>query len=89
MKFSEKGAGGGQRPFGNSPEIHPFLRIEASLTQLRLRSWSSYSSLCGHSHGFWLWAMVAGYGYGFRLTYTNVLVSALVLGFFLSTLLSF
>ena len=32
MKFSEKGAGGGgQRPFGNFPEIHPFLKLRASL----------------------------------------------------------
>ena len=31
MKFSEKGAGGGQRPFGNFPEIHSFWRRQASL----------------------------------------------------------
>ena len=32
MKFSEKGAGGGgQRPFGNFPEIHPFWCGQASL----------------------------------------------------------
>ena len=32
MKFSEKGAGGGgQRPFGNFPEIHPFSGRQASL----------------------------------------------------------
>ena len=35
MKFSEKGAGGGrggQRPFGNFPEIHSFPGRQASLT---------------------------------------------------------
>ena len=29
--FSEKGAGGGQRPFGNFPKIHPFWYRQASL----------------------------------------------------------
>ena len=43
MKFSEKGAGGGgQRPFGNFPEIHPFSGRQASLIE-------GYWGLCeGH-----------------------------------------
>ena len=34
--FSEKGAGGGQGPFGNFPEIHPFSYAQASLTDICL-----------------------------------------------------
>ena len=40
--FSKKGAGGGgQRPFGNFPEIHRFWDIQASLGRLGLseNSW--------------------------------------------------
>ena len=32
MKFSKKGAGGGQKPFGNFPKIHPFWQRQASLS---------------------------------------------------------
>ena len=43
--FSEKGAGGGggQGPFGNFPEIHPFSYAQASL---RANIQNTASSIC-------------------------------------------
>ena len=41
----KKGAGGGQRPFGNFPKIHRFLKILASLTGSHVKEKQDF---CAH-----------------------------------------
>ena len=54
--FPEKGAGGGHRPFGNFPKIHPFLKLRASLRSgWKYRSHVFLSISTMNSHQCWRW----------------------------------